>query len=92
MKIIVPALPLRVIPGKKDPSKKWQFQTVDVYLSDAHGNNLRHPVEHEIISEAGDEVYPAGEYSIAATSFYKDQKSGRLAFSLRLAPVKKATA
>ena len=71
------------------------FQTVWVHTTDKHGQPNPFPEKVEIILEKAQDgaalFYPAGEYTLAPSSFYVD-RSGNLAIAPRLVGVPKPTA
>ena len=69
------------------------FQTVYVHTYARDGKKNPYPEKTEIILEKNEQgaalFYPVGEYTMAPESFYVD-RSGNLAVSPRLVPIKQA--
>lgn len=67
------------------------FQTVWMWLTDREGNPDPHPSKVEIIlsrdSQGAAIFYPAGEYQLAPSSIYVDQR-GNVAVAPRLVALK----
>lgn len=76
----------RVVPGKKDPSKKWGFQTLGLLT----GEGMFSQFDHIFDADKASHFLPPGDYEVHATGAYVD-KSGNLQMGREFVPVKVAS-
>lgn len=91
IRITVPALPVRNMKGVGKTSGKpydLNIQTVYCHTSDTEGNPLPFPEKSEVILDAGQQPYAAGDYTLSPASLYVDRQ-GRLAVAPKLVPLKR---
>lgn len=90
IRITVPAMPTRRLQGTSSTTKKpydLTFQTIYAHTVDEANKPSPFPEKTEIVLDAGQAPYAAGEYQLSPASVYVD-RNGRLAVAPKLVLLK----
>lgn len=80
----------RAVAGRKDPTKRFTFQTIYVHTLDANGQPQPHPTAVDISIRDGHQPYGPGRYQLAPASIFvstDDKGNRRLAVAPKLIPL-----
>jgi len=80
----------RIVKGRKDPAKRFVFQTAYAHVLKPDGSAQPHPLAFEISIRDGESPYSPGRYQLAPASVFvsQDEKGNRrLALAPKLVPL-----